>query len=670
MNKQLFFILFILFTCISIDAQNIQWATSVLSSTHISDNTEHDKSQILGKPNAIQGAPSSGTIELTDFNTVGSVELSFYSPHQVQTVVIIENYLPGRVTKVVLKDIKGKKMEVYRSEPEVLVPKVNWLFIKVPLTDTKIESLTLHFSSHNTTEMPQIDAVGISRTADIPLLRREILSLNLPSAGNNPDLKIRTGREHLGSIVNDEAAEYYPIVTADGSTLFFNRKNFYLNKKRKQDKGDNYISNALADQFTKDRNFGDLNTKGFDRILSIGSDGGTFLISGTTPNSERGMLVTNRRNDGWTTPIPMSISGLEFDGLFMDAALSPSGNQLILSFIPEGGGDKNLYVSFKKSDFSWSAPILLKGVNSEHDDFAPFLASDGKTLYFSSKGFSPIGGSDIYVSRRLDDTYRNWSEPENLGTAVNTAGNEEYFTVTAKGDYGYFTSDMNSYKRKNDIFRILLNANYKPEPVVLMTGRIFDNDSEGPIDASLILSDMESGAETDRYKNTLSNGHYQFILPVGKYYDFTAEAEGYLASNENLDLRNINYFREIRHNLRLYPKEVGEVIPFNNIFFEEATANILPISKAEINRLIKMMRDNPTLVIELGGHTDNRGSFENKLQLSEQRVIAVKNVLVKAGISSERITTVGYGDKKPIAPNDSEENMAKNRRVEVKILAI
>ncbi|QCK15993.1 OmpA family protein [Mangrovivirga cuniculi] len=670
MNKLIYIIIFVLLIPPAISAQHISWADKIVSISNISPEKGSNSDNIIGKPDAIQGVSSEGGVEVNGFDKIGKIEVEFEKPHQVQTVVIIENYAPGKVTKVILTDIKGNEIEVYKSAPENMVQNVNWHFIKVPLTEEKIKTLKLSVSSIGAEEMPQIDAVGISRTADIPLLRRELLAMNLPSAGNNPDLKIKTGREHLGPAVNYPEPELYPLISADGETLFFNRKNFSKNKRGRKDKGDIYLSNALGNSFVKGKNLSELNTRKFDRLLSIGADGATYLISGKTPNADRGLLITYRSGNGWTDPVPISVSGLAFDGMEMDAVLSPSGKQMILSFASKKDGDKDLYVAFKQNNLAWSAPIPLKGVKSGEDDYAPFLAADGKTLYFSSKGFGGMGGSDIYVSRRLDDTYRNWSKPENIGGAVNTIGDEEYFTVTAKGDYGYFTSNQNSYDSKEDIYRILLNINYKPDPVVLMSGQVFERKSKDPVDASIILTNLENGNAIDRFNNSLSEGFYQFIIPSGKYYDFTAVAEGYLSFSENVDLRDLNFFQEIRRDLKLYPKEVGEIIPLDNILFEEAKAIILPASKSELNQLIKMMVDNPNLKIELGGHTDNRGSFENKLELSQKRVDAVKQVLVQAGISPDRISTVGYGDKKPIAPNDTEENMAKNRRVEVKILEI
>jgi outer membrane protein OmpA-like peptidoglycan-associated protein len=159
-------------------------------------------------------------------------------------------------------------------------------------------------------------------------------------------------------------------------------------------------------------------------------------------------------------------------------------------------------------------------------------------------------------------------------------------------------------------------------------------------------------------------------LPAGKKYGFRAEAEGYISVSQNEDFTNLDEYREITRILELTPIKVGETIQLNNIFFVQSKAEILPDSEPELERLLKLMNENPRLEIELSGHTDNRGSASANIKLSEERALAIVNYLIENGIDKQRLEFKGYGGTRPIASNANEVSRSKNRRVEIKVLKI
>jgi outer membrane protein OmpA-like peptidoglycan-associated protein len=313
-------------------------------------------------------------------------------------------------------------------------------------------------------------------------------------------------------------------------------------------------------------------------------------------------------------------------------------------------------------------------INTPKVEFAPFLASDNKTLYFASNGHRGFGESDIFYTRRQDDTWTNWSSPENIGKSINSFGWDGYYAISAKGDYAYFISTagvlnkMDFNPTDEDIFRISLSKEAKPEPVVLVKGKVINSRTRQPIDADIFYESFPIMDEKGIATSDPVNGDYKIVLPVGKKYGFRAEAKGYIAVSRNEDFSTVSEYKEITRDLELTPLKVGETVQLNNIFFVQSKAEILPDSEPELERLLKLLSDNPLLEIELVGHTDNQGPSSANLQLSEERALSIVKYLIENGIDKKRLEFKGYGGTRPIASNASEESRHKNRRVEIKIL--
>ena len=333
-------------------------------------------------------------------------------------------------------------------------------------------------------------------------------------------------------------------------------------------------------------------------------------------------------------------------------------------------GDLDLYVSFLQNDGSYTEPKNTGPVlNTFAQDGTPFLASDNKTLYFSSYGHHGYGSADIYVTKRLDDTWLHWSKPKNLGANINTWDWDTYLSISAKGDYAYLVSTNSSYGNE-DIFGLELDKDQQPEAVVLISGTVYDENTKKPIGAKITYQDIATGTEVGIAQSNSRTGKYKITLPYGKQYAFRAEAKNYIAENENINLKKKSGYKEIRRNLYLFPIKVGEVIILKNVFFKQASAVLLETSYPELDRIIEIMNKHPKMEVELIGHTDNRGNKILLQKLSEDRVKSVKKYLTDNGISQGRIIGIGMGGTKPISKDNSETEHAKNRRVEFKIVKI
>ncbi|RZK34581.1 MAG: OmpA family protein, partial [Hymenobacter sp.] len=300
-------------------------------------------------------------------------------------------------------------------------------------------------------------------------------------------------------------------------------------------------------------------------------------------------------------------------------------------------------------------------------DFAPFLAADDKTLYFASDGHGGYGKSDIFYSKRLDSTWTKWSTPRNLGPVVNSPDFDAYYTLSAAGEDAYLVSSRNGIDGSKDIFRISLSPAFKPDVVTLVQGKVLDANTKKPIRAIIHYENLITGEEIGVAESSPIDGSYTIVLPAGVQYGMRAEAPEYLAENANLDVAAADKYSEKQQDLYLVPFKVGQKVKLNNIFFPQSKFYLQPSSFPELLRLVKTMKQYPTLEILIGGHTDNQGDPALNVKLSEDRVNEVKKYLVSKGIPANRLQTQGFGGAQPIASNEQEETRRFNRRVEFTI---
>ena len=518
--------------------------------------------------------------------------------------------------------------------------------------------------------------------------------------------------ESIGSAVNTEYSELNPVMSPDGKTLYFGRKNHPQNKfgmagtEQIAGSQDIWYSESLMGAWTTARRMSEsLNRDQYNTIYSVSPDGQTILVKGAYVNGQyetRGFSIAKKSATGWEVPKKMEIPKYEklSRGKNEYGYLSNDGKVLLMAFSEKKNSDEDdIYASFLEKDGSWSEPMNLgDDVNTNFTETTPFLAADGKTLYISSNREGGKGGNDIWVCKRKDETWIHWTEPTNIGEPINTDQYDAYYTISAAGDYAYFISSNNSVGKK-DIFRLKIDQpkpvetsptttspmvggekkpepekprDIKSEPVVLVSGKVIDGKTgKVPKNAQIIYEDLTNGKELGVATPDPITGIYKVVLPYGKNYGITTKIDGYVGTSQNIDLSKItnNKYLEIEgKDMTVKPVEVGVKVEMNNIFFEFAKAELKPESFPELNRIATFFKSNTKIVSEISGHTDNVGSDEVNNKLSQERADVVRNYLLTQGVPAERLTAKGYGKNKPKVANDTPENQAINRRVEFEIL--
>jgi outer membrane protein OmpA-like peptidoglycan-associated protein len=388
------------------------------------------------------------------------------------------------------------------------------------------------------------------------------------------------------------------------------------------------------------------------------------LKKGTTSNTIAAM--TSRSATGWSQPKYLKIDGFQTTAPRNDFLLAPDGKVLVLSIEnAESVGKRDLYVSHLKQDGGWTKPKDLGApVNSAFSEGGQFIAPDGVTMYFASDRPGGQGSYDIWVTRRLDDTWLKWSAPENLGPSINTPQAETFLSVDASGKLAFLASGK---LMEEDIYEFALPEAARPKPVAFVRGKV-RNQAGAPIGGGIAYERLADGTGAGVANASPADGAYQIALPLGEDYGFLASAPGYFSISEHIDLRAARANEVFERNLTLVPMKTREPIRLNNVFFKTNEAVLLPESRRELDRLARLLKENPAMVIEVAGHTDSQADDAFNQKLSEARAKAVVDYLLTAGIAAGRMQSKGYGETRPIAPNATEEGRAMNRRVEFTIL--
>ncbi|MBN8576230.1 MAG: OmpA family protein [Cytophagales bacterium] len=676
MTKRFLLLLAISACFFSSFGQSVQWATKVLGFSTELTPIQYSAQQALGKPNVLPaGGQNPGAWTPDKPKRTEYIKLGYANPIQIQQIAIAESYNPGALFKVFVYDEAGREYPVHTFNPMAVPLQGRMLNVFLEKTKYKVAAVKLEFDGSALTDYFSIDAVAIS-DSNIPI----IADINLPEL-----LSKGLVVERLDTNVNSEFSEYNPLLSPDGKTLYFSRKNHPGNVGGTSDKEDIWYSELGPDgKWSLAKNMGpqfNNSQPNFVNTVSATPDGKAVVLLLGNKYLDKGKMVAGvsiSSNVGgtWSKPQPLEI---ENDYNYNEKAnyfLANTRKALLMSVERDDTqGGRDLYVSFEKDDGKWTQPLNLgKTINTVGEESAPFLASDDRTLYFSSNGFSGYGGSDVYMSKRLDDTWTNWSAPENLGSDINTKLDDLFFNIPSTSEYAYYSRGVTA--DNSDIFRVKMPMFLTPDPIVIVRGKLVDAKTGDPIGAKIIYERLPDGKEVGVTYSDPKTGEYEIHLPGGHLYGFRAEADGHISENQNLDLRNFKKDGVLTgKDITLAPIEVAVVdvntsIKLNNIFFDFDKAELKPESFPELNRIVALMKEKKTMQVEIAGHTDPVGTEAYNLGLSERRAKAVSAYLVKQGIEAARISTVFFGESRLLDSSNTREANRKNRRVEFKILKL
>ena len=511
---------------------------------------------------------------------------------------------------------------------------------------------------------------------------------------NNP---VRVWIDNMGPMVNSKYADYSPMIATDESAIFFtSRREDTYGGNVAMDDGkyfeDIYKAEWIDGEWQQSVNMGSpLNSKSHDATSGLSPDGNTlFVFDGAEGNGD--ILVAKFRDGEWSKPKSLGKNINDKNAKESSACLSFDGKTLFFVSGREGGlGEKDIYTStWDEGKERWGpAENLGPVINTKYDEAGVFIHPDGKTMYFASKGHATMGGYDIFSS-----VFENgvWSTPENIGYPVNTPDDDVHFVISANGRTGYFSSFHEEGVGEKDIYKVtflgpeklpLMNnednllasvsaplkekviipkVEVKRSDVAILKGIVRDAVTKEPIDAYIEIVDNETHEIISEIISDSKSGKYLVSLPSGKNYGMAVKAEGYLFHSENFLIPVASGYREYRKDIDMKKVEVGSVIVLRNIFFDLEKATLRPESKAELERLIKLLTDNPTIKIEISGHTDTRGNDSYNQKLSEDRSESVVNYLIDHGIVKDRLEFKGYGETQLMVSDEEIYKLPKSKR--------
>jgi len=476
----------------------------------------------------------------------------------------------------------------------------------------------------------------------------------------------------VGDSVNTELDEYWPSVTGDGQQLIFTREIKRAAGYGRDRQEDFYVSQWRSGGYWGTaRNAGaPLNTAGNEGAQSIASDGRSMYFTACDRNDGHGRCdIYYSTYDGirWSPGIN---AGSPVNTTFWESQPSISPNGKMLFFVsnrPGGMGGMDIWYSVRGSDGRWGRPVNPgKTINTAGDEFSPFIYFNSKTLYFSSNGRESFGGHDIYYTNLNRDS--SWTEPENLGPAINTPADETGLVIESSGRRAYFSS-VRERNRGKDIYFIDLPASVQPEPVSYFKATVIDKATGAPLTARYELTDLTNRIEVTS-SVTDNMGGFFVCLPSGYSYGLNVTATGYMIFSENFDFeKGYSSSEPYRKTIALNKVRTGEFMRMYNVFFDTDSWELLEASYPELRQLLEFLQINNTVVVEVGGHTDSDGTDEHNQTLSERRAASVRDFLIKRGIAPERIFFHGYGETSPMADNITPAGKRLNRRTEITILS-
>ncbi|GAA4376339.1 OmpA family protein [Hymenobacter koreensis] len=508
--------------------------------------------------------------------------------------------------------------------------------------------------------------------------------------------------DNVGPNVNSSSADYGPVITADESVMLFTSRRPGSTGGEKDPDSGGYFEDIWQTTRNADgtwqpaRNLGTtVNTQGHDAVVALAPDGQRLITY--VEDGAGNLHESSLKGAEWAKPQELGrrINGGQSHE--PSAAYTPNGK--FLYFVSNGSPKSNRGghdIWRIEIDGRSDAENLGSVINTPYNEDGVFLHPDGKTIYFSSEGHSSMGGYDIFKSELKNG---QWSKPENLGWPINTPDDDVFFVLSASGRHGYYSSTReDDGLGSRDIYMItflgpekqpllsgegqLLASRAAPlretllappvaiasAQVTILKGTVTDAATKQPLEATIDLVDNTLAQTIASFQSNSQSGRYLVSLPSGTNYGIVVRKEGYLFHSENFDLPQGAAYSEVVKDIPLKKLDVGAKVVLNNIFFDFDKATLRKESTAELQRIVQLMGDSPTLRIEISGHTDNVGNAAYNKDLSQRRAKAVVDYLTGKGVAASRLTSAGYGDTQPVSSNSTKEGRQLNRRTEFKVL--
>jgi hypothetical protein len=494
---------------------------------------------------------------------------------------------------------------------------------------------------------------------------------------------------NLGTNINSDYDEYWPSLTADEQKLVFTvlvprDTNLYklgnLPRSALYFQEDFYESNCNEEGIWQLRKAiaPPVNTDGNEGAQTLSADGNWMFFTGCSRSDGKGscdIYFSQRTASGWTKPVNID-SPVNSPFWESQPSFSADGKTLFFVSNRSGGiGQKDIWSAEVISLKTDGTPIfgnlqnLGSQINTSGDENSPFMHPDGQTLFFSSDGWPGMGNMDIFKSVKSPNGA--WQKAINLGFPINTASDEVGFIVNAKGDKAYYSSDgLSGNMGGKDLYVFELPEKLRPKSVSYLKGFVYDDDTKLPLGASFELLSLADGQQMVRSSASKADGAFLLCLPPNQSYALNVSHPGYLFHSGHFDMTiSASVSKPQLIEIGLKPIKVGGGIVLNNVFFDSNSTVLKEESHVELEKLVQFMTLNPLVKIELQGHTDNIGSLAFNNDLSTNRAKAVLNYLVLKGVDSKRIVAKGYGFSAPVADNATEEGRALNRRTELKVIS-